>query len=291
MNTTQQKQGGSPGQFLGKVLKEIVGRLMVLFGLHHRLLRGNAIVVAFHSVTPDFSDGALRCSVKAFEEYCAFFARHLEVLPLTRLVDRLAAREPIGGKLSITFDDGYVDNVKLALPVLQRWSLPATFFVTSGFIETQTQTFWDSDAGLRSEWMSWPQVVQLAKAGHEIGAHTVTHADLGKLSIPGAESELRGSRDVLAARIGSPPLHFAVPFGRPVPGLENVAEIARRLGFRSLSLCRGGLVPPSSDPMRLERWPIRPRGYLSPYGWLVDVVRAANSGELMPAGQTRPVVS
>jgi peptidoglycan/xylan/chitin deacetylase (PgdA/CDA1 family) len=288
---TEQKKQSSVRPFLGKLFKDVVGRLLVFFGLHRRLLRGNAIVVAFHSITPEFSDGALRCSVRDFERYCAFFSKHLDVVPLTRLVEQLATHEPIAGELSVTFDDGYVDNAELALPVLTRWSLPATFFVTSGFIETQTQTFWDRDAGLRSEWMSWPQVTRLAEAGHEIGAHTVTHADLGQLSMPTAESELRDSRDDLTARIGVTPLHFAVPFGRPVPGLEQVADIARRLGFRSVSLCRGGLVGPSSNPMCLERWPIRPRGYLSPYGWLVDVVRSAFSGELNPQNHTTPVVS
>jgi peptidoglycan/xylan/chitin deacetylase (PgdA/CDA1 family) len=262
-------------RFLGHSVKEVVGRLLVILGVHRRLLRGRAIVVAFHSITPELSDGALRCSVKDFERYCAFFAKHMKTEPFTALIDRLGEHGSLDGQISITFDDGYADNAELAAPVLRRWSLPAIFFVATGFMESQEQAFWDEDAGLRSRWMSWPQVVQLAQAGHEIGAHTVVHADLGAVSLSETESELRRSRDEIAARIGTAPIHFAVPFGRAFPELEQAIGIARKLGYKSLSLCRGGIVTPAANPMRLERWPVAPGQYFSPYGWMVDVIRAA----------------
>jgi peptidoglycan/xylan/chitin deacetylase (PgdA/CDA1 family) len=262
-------------QWLAQAAKDVAGRTIVSVGLHKRLLRGKAIVVAFHSVTTDFSDGALRCSVRDFESYCAFFAKHLKVVSFKKLVDQLAQRRPFDGELTITFDDGYADNAELAQPVLERYSLPATFFVATGFLESHTQPFWDADAGIEARWMTWPQVAKLAAAGHEIGGHTMDHADLGKISLSDTEKELRTSRDELQARIGIAPIHFAVPFGRAFPALEEAAGIARGLGYRSLSLCRGGVVPPQANPMRLERWPITPRQYLSPYGWLVDVIREA----------------
>jgi len=50
----------------------------------------------------------------------------------------------------ITFDDGYLDNYTLALPVLQRYAVPATLFVCTGFIETGYSN-WDAlDAALLS---------------------------------------------------------------------------------------------------------------------------------------------
>lgn len=262
-------------RWLAKAVKEVAGRTLVGLGLHKRLLNGKAIVVAFHSVTPDLSDGALRCSAKDFESYCRFFAKHMKVVPFKLLVEQLAARRRLNGELSITFDDGYADNADIASPVLERFGLPATFFVATGFMESQTQPFWDVDAGIKARWMTWPQVAKLAAAGHEIGGHTTEHADLGAISLSDTESELRRSRDELVARIGTAPIHFAVPFGRWFPALEAAAGIAQGLGYRSLSLCRGGIVPAQANPMHLERWPITPAQYLSPYGWLVDVIRAA----------------
>jgi len=262
-------------RFLGHSVKEVVGRLLVGLGVHRRLLRGRAIVVAFHSITPEVSDGALRCSVRDFERYCEFFARHMKAESFTSLVGRLEGHAPLDGEISITFDDGYADNAELAAPVLQRWSLHATFFVATGFMESCQQAFWDREAGLESRWMSWPQVVQLARAGHEIGAHTMAHADLGAVSLSETENELRGARDEIEARIGTAPIHFAVPFGRDFPTLKEAIGIARALGYKSLSLCRGGIVTPTANPMRLERWPVAPGQYFSPYGWMVDVIRAA----------------
>ena len=262
-------------RFAAHTMKEVVGRLLVGLRIHRRLLRGRAIVVAFHSITPERSDGALRCSLRDFQRYCAFFAKHMKTERFTGLVGQLAQRRPLEGEVVITFDDGYADNAELAAPVLKRWSLPATFFVTTGFMESQQQVFWDKDAGLESRWMSWEQVIQLAREGHEIGAHTVGHADLEVASLTETESELRRARDEIQARIGTAPIHFAVPFGRAFPSLDQAIGVARSLGYKSVSLCRGGIVTPTDNPMRLERWPVSPGQYFSPYGWVVDVIRAA----------------
>jgi peptidoglycan/xylan/chitin deacetylase (PgdA/CDA1 family) len=258
---------------VGKVVKDVAGRVLVTCGIHKRLLRGKAIVVAFHSITVEKSHGALRCSVEDFERYCRFFAQHLQTERLTQTVGRLEERGALCGQLAITFDDGYLDNAELALPVLHRWSLPATFYVTTGFIETQTQTDWDQKANLRSRWMTWDHVKQLIAAGHDVGAHTVTHINLAAADAQQAEAELRQSRDDIAARAGVAPTHFAVPFGRAFPSLDQTVAIARNLGFRSVSLCRGGIVPRGADAMHIERWPINPLEHLSPYGWLMDVLR------------------
>jgi len=259
--------------FVGRLVKEVAGRTLVAFGAHKRLLKGKAIVVAFHSITVEKSSGALRCSVEDFDAYCRFFAKHLKPETLTRTVERLEERGPLDGEIAITFDDGYADNAELALPVLNRWSLPATFYVTTGFIQTQTQTEWDQQANLRSRWMTWEQVKELVSSGHDLGAHTVTHINLAVASAQEAESELRQSRDDIAGRAGITPKHFAVPFGRSFASLGQTVNIARSLGFKSVSLCRGGVVPDGTNAMHIERWPIDPRAYLSPYGWLADVLR------------------
>lgn len=260
-------------QLLVKLAKDVIGRLLVLTGVHRRLLRGKAVVVAFHSVTVSLSDGALRCSVRDFDRYCRFFARYLEPITLSALIEALGTRRPFAGEVAITFDDGYADNAELALPVLRRWRLPATFFVTTGFIESETQAPWDCRANVHSRWMTWQQVGELAAAGHEIGAHTVTHPDLGFISLEVMEQELRCSRDAIDERLGPAPRHFAVPFGRSFATLPAVKDTARRLGFTSMSLCRGGIVDDSTSAMQVERWPIDPTEYLSPYGWLFDLVR------------------
>lgn len=255
------------------LLKDLLGWLLVLTGLYRPLLRGKGVIVAFHSITREPSTGALRCGVVDFDAYCRFFAKHFRVETLSKTVDRIRARQSLDRNLCITFDDGYADNAELADPVLQKYKLPATFYVTSGFIESAHQTFWDQSAGLESKWMNWNQVRDLARAGHDIGAHTVTHVDLSRATNEQAETELQTCWEEIRSRIGAEPKHFAIPFGRSYENFGATISIASEIGYRSITLCRGGVVSSRSDPMSIERWPIDPLAYLSPYGWLLDVIR------------------
>jgi peptidoglycan/xylan/chitin deacetylase (PgdA/CDA1 family) len=68
-----------------------------------------------------------------FEMHMALLAAEFNVLPLGEAAARLAGGRLPARAASITFDDGYADNEQIALPILKRLGLPATFFVSSGF--------------------------------------------------------------------------------------------------------------------------------------------------------------
>ncbi len=70
-----------------------------------------------------------------FRDLVAMLARNFELIPLDEAVERAAEGRLSGRTLSITFDDGYADNYEVALPILQQFGAPATFFVASGFID------------------------------------------------------------------------------------------------------------------------------------------------------------
>lgn len=72
---------------------------------------------------------------RSFDQRMRFVARSFNVLTLGQAVGHLAADTLPPRALVITFDDGYADNAEVALPILRRHGLTATFFVASGFID------------------------------------------------------------------------------------------------------------------------------------------------------------
>ena len=76
------------------------------------------------------------------------FAHHLEVLrnsfhPLS-LAQLDAAKEEIPPRaVVVTFDDGYRDNLEQAKPLLEKYQIPATFFIATGYLGKQREFWWD----------------------------------------------------------------------------------------------------------------------------------------------------
>lgn len=97
---------------------------------------GRLAILIFHRVLAE-RDALLPGEPDAveFDRQMALLARTFRVLPLTEAVAALAEGRLPNRALSITFDDGYRDNHDVALPILHRHGLSATFFVASGYLD------------------------------------------------------------------------------------------------------------------------------------------------------------
>jgi peptidoglycan/xylan/chitin deacetylase (PgdA/CDA1 family) len=98
--------------------------------------RGKLGILIFHRVLPG-PDELFPEDLDAarFDEVCGWLAAWFNVLPLDEAVDRMRSRSLPPRALCITFDDGYADNATVALPILRRHGLTATFFIAAGFID------------------------------------------------------------------------------------------------------------------------------------------------------------
>lgn len=237
--------------------KSLAGGWLARLGLHRRILGERGVVVTFHRVSDAYRDD-FTCPVRDFEAFCRFFRRHFTVLPLGQMVTYLQHGHDLSGALAVTFDDGYADNHELAAPILRSFGIPATFFVVSDFIDSDTVAWWDREYDSPPRWMTWRQVGQLHAQGFEIGAHSRTHADLGTLTGAAAEREILGSRQEIEARLGAPVDLFAYPYGRADNLTEPNRDLVRKAGFRCCASCHGGTNPRGSDVFRLSRIPITP---------------------------------
>ena len=146
----------------------------------------------------------------------------------------------------ITFDDGYADNYRTALPLLKKYNMKATVFLVVGLIVT--------DGYLTEE-----QIFEMQESGHfRFGSHTVTHRKLDTLSIGDIEKELSESKTKIKAITGSDVCALAYPNG----AYNNMVELlAEKHGYR---YCYTTNIPaepyyentrlPRSDVVRDMQW-------------------------------------
>ncbi|MBY0238442.1 MAG: polysaccharide deacetylase family protein [Burkholderiaceae bacterium] len=80
--------------------------------------------------------------VAVFREHMKMLADCFNVLPLHQAMQALQQRRMPPRAVCITFDDGYRSTYELALPVLQEFNLPATVFVTSGYVDNH-ESMWN----------------------------------------------------------------------------------------------------------------------------------------------------
>jgi peptidoglycan/xylan/chitin deacetylase (PgdA/CDA1 family) len=179
-------------------------------------------------------------------------------VPLRELVSRIERGKSIDRHLAITFDDGYLDNFENARPVLEKLSLPATFFVVTDWMGTDVVPWWDRACGVRHPWMTWDQVKALHQSGFEIGAHTRSHVDLGRVSAEEALREVVGARLELERRLGARVDSFAIPYGGRKHVTEANRDVVRSAGFRCCCSSFGGINPAGTDPFFLNRVPVSP---------------------------------
>jgi peptidoglycan/xylan/chitin deacetylase (PgdA/CDA1 family) len=77
-------------------------------------------------------------STRDFEKQIAHLARNYKVISLDEIVERVKKRNSLRSCVAITFDDGFRDNYENAYPILKKYNVPATIFLTTGYIEDGT---------------------------------------------------------------------------------------------------------------------------------------------------------
>jgi len=241
---------------ISKKIKSILGYIIYSLRLHKILLGDRALIVAFHRISDEEGNSSINCGSDKFLEYCEFLKAFFSVIPLSELTLCIQSGRPISRTAVITFDDGYDDGASVAAPILKNLGLPATFFVTTNFIGSNTQAAWDTANNVRSSWMSWADIRRLDALQFEVGGHTANHVDLGKIDISSAQVEISECKTILEHELGKKVAHFAYPFG----GHENIRPETRDLveatGFVSCLSCCGGLVKSGSDLYSLPREPV-----------------------------------
>jgi peptidoglycan/xylan/chitin deacetylase (PgdA/CDA1 family) len=275
------------------------------------------LILIYHRVQP-VTDPMFPGEVNAttFDWQMELLRRHCAPMSLREGVSRMREGKLPARAVAVTFDDGYADNAAVALPILRRHGVPATFFIAPGFLDgglmwndiviesvrrTRCTTLdlealgagqarlgdegsrgpiaerilraikhlsqaeraayvraIQEQAGARLPndlMMTSAQVRQLADAGMEIGAHTMTHPILRTLDAPQAREEIDTSRTVLAALIGRAVSVFAYPNGRPGDDYtQRDRDLVESLGFELAVSTQWGVATRRSDCFQFPRF-------------------------------------
>lgn len=149
----------------------------------------------------------------------------------------------------ITLDDGYLDNLESALPILQRHGFTATCYVVSGSIG-RFNNWDDQKLGVRKTLMTSEQLRNWRDGGMEIGAHTRTHPHLTQCNDAQLRDEIVGSKADLEDHLGIPVIQFCYPYGDVD---DRVAAVAQTAGYAAATTTQRGRATPGMDLWRLPR--------------------------------------
>lgn len=153
----------------------------------------------------------------------------------------------------LTFDDGYMDFLIHAWPVLNEFRMTATVFLSTGFVGNQSKIF------KGRECLTWSLVRDLYGQGISFGSHTVNHLQLYDLNWADIQFELLDSRHCLEDQLGHSVHDFSYPYAYPSSDHAFCCRFDAKLqqcGYQHGVNTVIGTVAHGDDKMRLKRLPV-----------------------------------
>lgn len=193
-------------------------------------------IFGYHRVADDGDVFAV--GVAAFREHMeALLASDATPLRLEAALDLL--EHPVEGRYAcITFDDGYLDTLANAAPILRELGIAATVFVPTALIDAQLGFHWHRDSPPA---LSWDDLEALAADGLiDVQAHSRLHLKLTALSDEAAWEEIAGAKADLEQRLPHPVTSFCYPAG--FVGTREM-EMVLRAGYRAGLTTKAGINP------------------------------------------------
>jgi peptidoglycan/xylan/chitin deacetylase (PgdA/CDA1 family) len=215
--------------------------LQVLAGMWSILplpLRPSVMVLGYHRI--DDVDDELAVRPGNFARQMAWLCSEAASVPVLPLEEALSvsASGPVPRRtVAVTIDDAWADVYIHGMPALLATSTPATLYVPSALLGSP-------------RYMTREQVVDMCRAGIDIGGHSRTHADLRRCSDADLEREVRGCREDLEDLLGRRVTSFAYPTGLTDARVRRAVMAA---GFETAVTTRRGWARSVGDPLSIPR--------------------------------------
>lgn len=222
--------------------------MLTTFSAGRRLIVTRLPIITYHSL--DESGSAISISPSMFRRQIGWLAAHrYETLKLSDALSCLRAGRLPERSIALTFDDGFLNTLTVALPALSKHGFTATMFAVHDYLG-RTNSWPGQPRSLpRLALMDWSGVKELQAARWEIGAHTRTHPDLTRQPMSQASVEIAGCRELLEQGLGCQVSAFAYPYGRYVHRVRALVEEV----YSAAVTTRLGLAWPDQDRFTLNR--------------------------------------
>lgn len=144
-------------------------------------------------------------------------------MTVAELAREAGGSAPPPGLAAVSFDDAMRNLLTNALPILRELGIPATVYVPTQWLGKASPWIGERGDGaiLRAE-----ELRELLAAEWELGAHTLTHADLSQLDYDGCLREIKGSCEAITRLTGASVQTLAYPFGHYGPEAIRAARDA-----------------------------------------------------------------
>lgn len=163
-------------------------------------------ILMYHRVDPDPGTGAVARDLTVTPERLRAQLAYLKTqgiagISMAQLEQRLERGEPLDHLVVITFDDGYADQYRYAVPLLHLFADSATFYIITGQLG-------------RPRHLTWAQLHAMAALRMDIAAHGVQHDDLSLMTTAQQTYQIDRSVEQLRTFLRSPIESYAYPSGR-----------------------------------------------------------------------------
>jgi peptidoglycan/xylan/chitin deacetylase (PgdA/CDA1 family) len=206
----------------------------------------------YHQVAPAGPDYLARYRIKpdVFEEQLRYLHDEgFHTIELEEWWRAMEAKMPIPRRAVIlSFDDGYLDFIRYAWPLLKRYNFSAIVFLVTDKIGQSNS--WDTIFGEEVPLLGWKDILRLQDNGIQFGSHSATHPHLTGLSHAGVIDEGTRSRATLERGLKKPVTAFAYPHGSED---RTVQHLIGACGYTFGLSCRPGPSRLDDPPLGLPR--------------------------------------
>ncbi len=206
-------------------------------------------ILTYHSL--DESRSVISTSPSMFKNQMGFLWKNgyqtLSISELRALLHKGTSIPP--KKLVITFDDGYKSTYIHAFPILKTYGFSGTIFLVNKYCGKMND--WPSNSASieHTPLLSWSEIKEMNNYGFEVGAHTLNHPDLTRITTKQAEKEIVESKLDIEDHVGAEVKVFAYPYGKYDRKTKGIVQ--REFGCACST--RLGKVQADCDPYLLKR--------------------------------------